>query len=127
VKKSPLWINYLKDIKGVGPVTAAGIIGSVRRFSRFPNKYSIRHFAGMITKKDNSSYNRYLKSALYNFIEGIIKRRTQPWRELYDKMKVYYKEKHLDWKPGKVNAYAKKAVQTKFLDWVWNKGVQIEN
>jgi len=127
LKKSPLWINYLKDIKGVGPITAAGIIGSVRRFSRFPSKYSMRHFAGMITKKSNSSYNRHLKQALYNFVEGIIKGRTQPWRELYDKMKEYYKEKHLDWKPGKVDAYTKKFVQTKFLDVVWAKGVEIEN
>jgi len=126
LEKSPLWINYLKDIKGVGPVTAAGIIGSVRRFSRFPSKYSMRHFAGMVTKKDNSSYNRHLKQALYNFVEGIIQGRTQPWREMYDKIKVYYKEKHTDWKPGKIDSYAKKFVQTKFLDVVWDKGVQIE-
>jgi len=72
----PLWVNLLKDIKGVATVTSAGIIGSVRRFSRFPNKYALRKFAGMIQKKDNAEYNRHLKQALYNFIEGIIKKRT---------------------------------------------------
>lgn len=127
IKQHPFWINCLKDVKGVGPVTAAGIIGSVRRFSRFPNKYSLRHFAGMITKKDNCAYNRYLKQALFNFVEGIIKSRTQPWRKIYDSIKGYYKEKHADWKPGKVNAFAKKFVQTKFLDMLYKKGIEIEN
>jgi len=122
-----LWNNYLKDIKGIGPVTAAGIIGSIRRFSRFLNKYSLRYFAGMITKKDNHRYNRQLKQALYNFVEEIIKKRTQPWRKLYDNMKVYYQEKHSDWRPGKIDAYAKKYVQTEFLDKLWKRGIEIES
>lgn len=127
VEKHPLWINYLKGIKGVGPITAAGIIGSVRRFSRFPNKYSLRHFAGMITKKGNPNYNRYLKQALYNFVEGIIKNGTQHWREMYDNMKVYYGKRHSDWYPGKIDAHAKKFVQTKFLDTLWRKGTEVES
>lgn len=126
IEKHPLWISYLKDVKGIGPIAAAGIIGSVRRFSRFPNKYSLRHFAGMVTKKQNPNYNRYLKQALYNFVEGIIKNRTQPWRQLYDDMKVYYNENHPDWIPGKIDAYAKKFVQTKFLDTLWRKGTEVE-
>lgn len=127
VEKHPLWINCLKNIKGIGPVTGGGIIGSIRRFSRFTNKYSLRHFAGMITKKDNHSYNRHLKQALYNFTDGIIKKRYQPWRQLYDDIKVYYGKKHSNWIPGKVDAYAKKFVQTKFLDMLWKKGIKIEN
>ena len=123
----PLWINSLKDIKGVGPVTAAGIIGSVRRFSRFTNRDSLRCFAGMRTKKGNYDYNRQLKQALYNFTEGIIQKRTQPWRQLYDDMKIFYKGKHPDWRPAKVDAYARKFVQTKFLDGMRVEGVKLEN
>ena len=81
----------------------------------------------MIPKKNNPSYSRQLKQALYNFVEGIIKNRTQPWRKLYDDMKMYYKEKHPDWIPGKLDAYAKKFVQTKFLYQMWTRGVEIEN
>lgn len=127
VQKHLLWNSCLKDIKGVGPVTAAGIIGSVRRFSRFPNFSSIRHFAGMITKSGNPSYNRHLKQALHNFVEGIIRKRTPFWRELYDKKKLYYREKHPNWKLCKVDAYAKKRVQTRFLYRVWIKGIETEN
>jgi len=115
LKENSLWTVYLKDIKGVGPITAAGIIGSVRRFSRFSSRDSLRHFAGMITKKGNCNYNRHLKQALYNFVEEIVKNRTQPWRSLYDNIKIYYKEKHSDWRPAKVDAYARKFVQTKFV------------
>ena len=126
LKKHSLWNNYLKDVKGVGPIIAAGIIGSIRRFSRFSNKYSFRQFAGMVTKQNNFNYNRQLKQALYNFTEQIIKQKIQPWRQLYDNMKMYYKEKHSDWIPGKIDAYAKKFVQTKFLDKLWINGIKIE-
>jgi len=127
VHNHPLWVHVLKDVRGVATVTSAGIIGNVRRFSRFSNKYALRKFAGMISKKDNVEYNRHLKQALYNFIEGIIKKRTQPWRKMYDDVKVYYKNKHPGWSLGKVNNYTKKFVQTKFLDMLWKKGRGIEN
>jgi hypothetical protein len=115
LEEHPLWTNYLKGIKGVGVVVAAGIIGSIGRFDRFYHWDSLRHFAGMITKKDNPSYNRHLKKALYYFIEEIIKKRTPLWRDMYDKAKIDYKKKHPDWIKGKIDAYAKKFVQTKFL------------
>lgn len=127
VKEHPFWINYLKDVKGVGPIISAGIIGSIRRFSRFSNRDSLRHFAGMITKKGNCNYNRHLKQALYNFVEEIIKNRTQPWRKLYDNMKIYYKEKHPDWVPKKIDAYTKKFVQTKFVYKLYEVMKPIEN
>ena len=127
IEKHPFWINCLKDIKGVGAVTAGGIIGSVRRFSRFSNKYSLRHFAGMITKKATYNYNRQLKQALYTFVEGIIKNGTQPWRKLYDDMKPYYVKRHPDWRPAKVDSHSKKFVQTKFLDMLWRRGTEVES
>lgn len=46
---------------------------------------------------------------------------------MYNDIKVYYKEKHPDWRLVKVDAYAKKFVQTKFLYQMWAKGVEIEN
>ena len=111
----------------MGAVTAGGIIGSVRRFSRFSNKYSLRHFAGMITKKATYNYNRQLKQALYTFVEGIIKNGTQPWRKLYDDMKPYYVKRHPDWRPAKVDSHSKKFVQTKFLDMLWRRGTEVES
>lgn len=127
VEKHPIWVNYLKDEKGIGAVVAGGLIAGIKRASKYDNKYSMRHYAGMITKKGNQGFNHQLKRTLYFFVEGIIKARTPKWRELYDNMKVYYANKHPDWKKGRVNNYAKKFVQTKFLDKLYKKMVEVEN
>jgi len=108
VRKHPVWKDYLKGIKGVGPAVAGGLIAGIKRASRFTDKYALRHYAGMVTKKGNQKFNHQLKRALFHFSEEIIRQNTPIWRKLYDDMKIYYAEKHPDWKKGKVNNYAKK-------------------
>lgn len=120
VRQFPVWDSYLKGIKAVGPVIAAGLISEIGD-KHFGSESSLKHYAGMIAKKGNHNFNRYLKMILYQFTEGIIKHRTPGWRELYDGMKKYYQEKHIDWSKGKVNNYAKKFVETRFLLEFWNK------
>jgi len=115
VRKHPVWEDYLKGIKGVGPAVAGGLIAGIKRASRFNDKYALRKYAGMVTKKGNQKFNHQLKRALYHFSEEIVRQNTPIWRKLYDDMKVYYAEKHPDWKKGKVSNYAKKFIQTKFL------------
>ncbi|GAI98171.1 unnamed protein product, partial [marine sediment metagenome] len=108
VRKHPVWSNYLKEIKGVGPAVAGGLIAGIKRASRFTDKYALRHYAGMVTKKGNQKFNHQLKRTLFHFSEEIIRQNTPIWRELYDEMKINYGDKHPDWKKGKVNNYAKK-------------------
>lgn len=127
VSQHPIWEIYLKDEKGIGAVVAGGLIAGIKRASKFDDKYSLRHYAGMITKKGDQTFNHQLKRTLYFFIESIIKARTPKWRELYDNMKLYYANKHSDWKKGKVDNYAKKFVETKFLDELYKKMVEVEN
>ncbi len=125
VKAHPM-NDYFESIKGVGPATAAGLIATIKRASRFDDRYSLRHYAGMVKKKGNQKFNHDLKRALYFFCTAIIKHRTPFWRELYDNMKVYYKGKHPNWRKGRVNNYAMKFVETKFLDSVYKKMKEIE-
>lgn len=125
VKKHPL-NGYFEGIKGVGPATAAGLIATIKRASRFDDRYSLRHYAGMVKKKGNQNFSHPLKRALYFFCTAIIKNRTPFWRELYDNMKIYYKNKHSDWKKGRVNNYAMKFVETKFLDTMYKRMKEIE-
>ena len=127
VKKHSLWNHYLENEKGIGAVVAGGLIAGIKRASRFENKYSLRHYAGMVTKKGDQTFNHNLKRTLYFFIEGIIKSRTPIWRELYDNMKIYYANKYPDWKKGRIDNYARKFVQTKFLDDLYKKMVEGEN
>ena len=81
----------------------------------------------MVKKSAHSDYNRYIKVVLFQFAEGIIKARTPKWRELYDNMKIFYQKKHEDWSKGKINNYAKKFIETKFLCEFWNKWKLGEN
>lgn len=133
VGEHPIWEDYLKEIKGVGPAIAGGLIAGIKRASRFDDKYALRHYAGMVTKNDeqktkaeNQQFNHQLKRALFHFSEEIIKQNTPIWRKLYDDMKVYYGGKHPDWKKGKINNYAKKFVQTKFLDELYKEMKMVE-
>jgi hypothetical protein len=120
VRQFPIWDAYLKGVKGVGPVIAAGLISEIGD-KEFASESSLKHYAGMIAKKGNSNFNRYLKMVLYQFATGVIKLKTPGWRALYDDMKIYYQKKHESWSKARVNAYAMKFVETKFLLEFWEK------
>lgn len=127
IQKHPIWESYLKEEKGIGAVVAGGLIAGIKRASKFEDKYSLRHYAGMIEKKGNQTFNHQLKRTLYFFCEGIIKNRQSKWRAIYDSRKIDYQKKHLDWIKGKIHNYTKKFVQTKFLDELYKKMVEVEN
>ena len=127
MQKHPVWENYLKDEKGIGPVVAGGLIAGIKRASKYDDKYSLRHYAGMIEKKGNQDFNHQLKRTLYFFCEGIIKSRKSKWRGIYDSRKIDYQEKHPDWQKGKIHNFTKKFVETKFLDELYKKMVEAEN
>jgi len=120
VKQFRVWKNYLENVKGIGPVIAAGLIGELGG-REFESDESLKHYAGMLPRNDSHNFNRYVKVVLFQFVECIIKARTPSWREMYDSMKIFYWKKHGDWRPGKVDAYAKKFVETKFLLKFWRE------
>lgn len=120
VAKFNVWNNYYKDMKGAGSTIISGLIGELGG-RQFESDESLKHYCGMVPKKEFTNYNRYVKAILFQFVEQIIKQRTPEWRELYDNMKIYYAEKHADWSKGKVNAYAMKFIETKLVIDFWNK------
>jgi len=120
VKKFPIWKEFLKDIKGVGPVIAAGLIGEIGN-KTFNSKESIKHYAGIIPRAEGYNFNRKLKALLFQFLEGVIKHKTPKWREMYDSIKAFYADKHDDWSKGKCNNFAKKFVESKFIVEYWKK------
>jgi len=125
VKQFNVWNNYLEIVKGIGPVIAAGLIGELGG-REFDGDESLKHYAGMLPRNDSTNYNRYVKATLFQFVESIIKARTLVWRDLYDSMKEFYSKKHGDWRPGKIDAYAKKFVETKFLLEFWKEWNKFE-
>jgi len=126
VRKHPVWEDYLKWIKGVGPAVAGGLIAGIKRASRFRDKYALRGYAGMVTKKGNQKFNHQLKRALFHFAEQVIRQNTPIWRKLYDDMKVFYGSKHPDWSKGRVNNYSKKFIETRFLNELFEEMKMVE-
>jgi len=124
VKKFPIWKEYLKDIKGVGPVIAAGLIGEIGN-KTFDSKESIKHYSGIMPRAEGYNFNRKLKVILFQFIEGVVKHKTPKWREMYDSIKAFYADKHEDWSKGKCNNFAKKFVESKFIVEYWKKRKEI--
>jgi len=124
VKKFPIWKEYLKNIKGIGPVIAAGLIGEIGN-KTFDSKESIKHYSGIIPRAEGYNFNRKLKVILFQFIEGVIKHKTPKWREMYDSIKAFYADKHEDWSKGKCNNFAKKFVESKFIVEYWKKQKEI--
>jgi len=126
VRKHPVWGDYLKGIKGVGPAVAGGLIAGIKRASRFSDRYALRHYAGMVAKKGNQKFNHQLKRALFHFAEEVIRQNTPIWRKLYDDMKIYYSDKHPDWSKGKVNNHSKKFIETRFLNELFEEMKMVE-
>ncbi len=125
VMQFDVWIKYLKAIKAVDPVIAAGLIGELGG-KYFDTDESLKHYCGMVAKKEFHDYNRFVKGVLYQFAEQVIRQTTPNWRELYDNMKVFYANKHADWSKGKVNNHAKKFIETKFLLEFWGTWKELE-
>lgn len=123
VESFPVWAFY-KGLKGVGTTIMAGLIGELGG-KVFEGSNSLKHYAGMVAKNEHHGYNRYVKQALFQFAEQVIRQKMPRWRDLYDNMKVFYANKHPDWSKGKVNNYAKKFIQTKFLLEFWEKWKEI--
>lgn len=114
VEPFPVWAHY-KDVKGIGPTIVAGLVGELGGRT-FDGRAGLKHYAGMMPRADDNNYNRYIKATLFQFAGCIIKARTPKWRPLYDDIKKYYAKKHKDWRPAKVDAHAKKFIETKFLE-----------
>lgn len=115
VHKSSNWA-FFSCVKGCGEVAAGGVISSVRNIDRFPHRYCLRAYAGMKKKKGDQNFSHPLKRALYFFAKGIIRAKNEKWYKLYLDTKKFYAKEHSDWRKGKVDAYAIKFIQTKFLD-----------
>jgi len=124
IAKHPLWKSYLQRVKGVGVACAAGVIAALSR--TFDSRDSLRHYFGMVEKKGDPNHNHWAKRALYFFSSGVIKAKNEKWYKLYRNMKGYYGRKHTDWKKGRIDNYAKKFIQTKFIEEAWKKMRELE-
>lgn len=125
VKQFDVWTKFYENIKGTGSTIIAGLIGELGG-RIFDGDNNLKHFAGMVTKREFHNYNRYVKANLFQFAEQVIKHRIPHWRKLYDNMKIFYSTKHPKWTKRKVDNYTKKFIETKFLLEFWHKWKEMD-
>jgi len=127
VHQCPEWKEIFQPIKGCGERVASGLIGYIGRPDRFPDNYHLRSYSGMKKKKGDQNFCHPLKRTLYFFAGGVIRAKNEKWYPLYLDIKKYYSEKHPDWRKGKVDNHARKFIETKFLDEVYEKMKGLED
>ncbi len=105
-----IWNNWLSNISGVGETVAGGLVGQVykKRIGQFEQPSSLWHYCGLHvqngkaagrTKGEQIDYNPKLKTILLKYLgDGIVKQRTEKYRDLYD----WEKERQLnkEYAPG---------------------------
>jgi len=96
INEWPVWFNWLKDVSGVGPIIAGGLLAYVD--INICSKVSqLWHYAGQhvvdgeiprLKKGVKRSWNRRLQTIMWNFSESIVKS-GKGYRALYDERKEH--------------------------------------
>lgn len=89
---------WLRTVKGIGPVLAAGLIGWIGDISKFPNTSHLWSYAGLAPGQhrkigEKSNWNSSLKTHCWKISESFVKTKG-PYRELYLAFKKQDFEKH---------------------------------
>lgn len=96
LREWPVWVKWLKNVKGIGPISAGGIWAHVDiRIADSPSK--LWHFAGHhldgegkvphLAKGVKRTWNRRLQTIVWNAGESIV-RTKGGYRDLYDQFKA---------------------------------------
>lgn len=96
LERFPVW-SWLKEIKGIGVATSAGLIAHIGDISRFEHRGNLYSFAGLKVidgvaqkkkKGETMNANQDLKALLIGVIaDSFNKQRTETYREIYDTTK----------------------------------------
>lgn len=134
VKKHPLWKNFLKDVKGIGPVIAASFIAHVD-IAKCTHASSLWRYCGLavdlntgraerLTKGKKISWNPFMKTVAWKIGESFIKTKGK-YRTIYDTSKQMYQAKFPTeakdgnrklYTKGHIHAMAKRRAVKLFLD-----------
>lgn len=104
IEGEPMYQRWLKHIKGLGPVLAAGLLYYID-MNKVKHASSLWKYAGLApvdghTEKSfhgqKIDYNPKFKVLCWKIADSFIKQRTQPYRELYDVEKERELKRHED-------------------------------
>lgn len=107
IAAEPLWEEWLKDVKGIGPILAAGLIAHIEDVKRFATMSKLWKYAGLSVDDDGRS-ERLVKGKTLNYdpkfkkfmwlVGSSFVKVKGPGRELYLDSRELYDKK---WKTSK--------------------------
>ncbi len=104
VRVHPVWKEILKDVKGIGPGVAAGLLGSIGMISRFerPNDlvryFGLHRVSGQFVRKRSGEVANWVQTArqaLFNFDDQLVRHGGDSvWSERRAEIKAEYRRLH---------------------------------
>lgn len=136
LKEYPIYTDWLKDVKGIGPVLASGLLAYIITPKRFENPSNLWAYAGLhvidgkAAKRkagEKSNWNTKLKTLCWLVGESFVKqKKANKYRELYDRFRAFYDEKFPDESKGHCYAMAKRKTVKVFLANLWEEWMTLE-
>ncbi len=146
VESLPVYREILGDIKGMGPVIAAGIIVAIGDIRRFSNAEKLKKFCGVHVMPDGrfprrrtgelANWHPNARQALYQFGDQMSRQKDSKWGLEMRKYKVRLREKHPEPVIGENNkkkytdAHIHKMATwraiTRFTEWLYGEWTRLE-
>lgn len=104
LNKMPIYVGYLKNIKGMGALTSAQLLSIVGNIERFPMPSSLLHYFGVGDPNDSklqrgkqATWNPIAKSLLLGVMGDNFLRKNSQYRVRYDERTAQTKKTHPEW------------------------------
>lgn len=145
VKDEPVWNNYLKEVKGIGPLIASGLINLID-IKKAKHVSSLWMLAGLdvynegddkgkakrLRKGVKATWNPLLKSLCWKIGKSMLMGKNEFFRDIYDNRKAYEISKNAERSTasklsvGHVDARAKRYMVKMFLRQLWVRWREME-
>ncbi len=126
----PAW-PWLSQVRGIGPVLGAKLLGLIGDIRRAPTISSLWRFAGQdptadrLVKGKRAKFNRRLKTTCY--LGGCSFLRTNsPYLRVFEEALEYYQRERPDWNEAHCRNAARRKMVKVFLSHLWLKWREAE-
>lgn len=136
LKEYPIYREFLKEVKGVGPIISAGLISWIEKPDKFATMSKLWCYAGLAvdqetgkavkrTKGQKINWNPRMKVLCWKIGEAFVKTKG-PGRQLYEESRTMYDTKFPDESKGHQYAMAKRRAVKIFLGALYMKWREME-
>lgn len=122
IKDEPIWVKFLKKVKGIGPVLASGLINLID-IKKAQHPSSLWKFAGLDVvdgkarkkvKGEKLTYNPLMRTLCWKLAKSFLMSNSQ-YVKYYKQRKEYEKIHHPEFTPKHIDARARRYMVKRFL------------